>query len=179
MKQIFSSKNSSVYAVGIRYGISSTSDQPYVLLLCSTNDKPSSRSSYSVFLNEQDDATYGIDRKTLDFKSESQTKALPEAIELQGYTLYSYNVAPWGREVTRNDGSTFIRWYDTINIVCDGSSAPQSLADAQVRANYSNADWLAKNLCFRQDYIKYTIFEGTRAELYELMKAEEEKEEKE
>lgn len=140
-----------IYAVGYSYGTSS-SGSTYVNVLVSKKQTPSTRTSFSVYCDDELATKLGIDMNNLSYpaKGERQKRmSLPTAIALFEATLITVEHAP----VQINE-----RTYRTLTLVVRDDESAQEVADAAVQRRFDNIDskFYQKN-DFVKDYQRYIL----------------------
>lgn len=140
-----------IYAVGYSYGTSS-SGSTYVNVLVSKKQTPSTRTSFSIYCDDELANKIGIDMKSLSYpaKGERQSRmSLPTAIALFEATLITVEHAP----VQINE-----RTYRTLTLVVRDDESAQEVADTAVQRRFDNVDskFFAKN-DFVKDYQRYIL----------------------
>lgn len=163
-----------IYAVAIATGTSAAGDQ-YSNVLVSREPKATIRSSWSVFLDPNDQEMFEkLKIEDLDaFRAEDGSRKVTplEPVALYEGILATVQHAPYG---VYRQGSDKPRWIYSTSVVKTPNDSLQTLSDNAVRRAYERAEVFAKGEVHLEDYRKYVVFAMSREELEKLLQGAEE-----
>ena len=163
-----------IYAVAIATGTSAAGDQ-YANVLVSREPKATIRSSWSVFLDLNDQEMFEkLKIEDLDaFRAEDGSRKVTplEPVALYEGILATVQHAPYG---VYRQGSDKPRWIYSTSVVKTPNDSLQTLSDNAVRRAYERAEVFAKGEAHLEDYRKYVVFAMSREELEKLLQDAEE-----
>lgn len=163
-----------IYAVAIATGTSATGDK-YANVLVSKEPKTTIRSSWSLFLDLNDQEM--LEKLNItdieDFQAEDGSRKVTpiQPVTLFEGVLATVQHAPYG---IYRQGSDKPRWIYSTSVVKTSNDSLQHLADNAVRRAYERAEVFAKGETHLEDYRKYVVFAMSREELEKLLQDAEE-----